>query len=152
MIVSSTQYVFASEDISTMNQGNRPPINPDFDPDESCLFDVFQLKCVPGSQQECPEGFGAADPDNCFPMIGENGTWACPDGYHSVEDDETGQCYSNDEGCEYDDMIFTEDKTGCVEYKISCDVNPNHPLCNGEERTDGIKVCDEPDHPGYKYC
>lgn len=67
MLVSSTQHVFASEDISTMNQGNRPAINEYFDPDQSCLFDVFQLKCVPGSQQECPEGFASADPQNCYP-------------------------------------------------------------------------------------
>ena len=40
----------------------------------------------------------------------------------------------------------------CREYAIDCDLNEDHPLCNGEERTDGIKVCDEPDHPGYKFC
>lgn len=40
----------------------------------------------------------------------------------------------------------------CIEYKIDCDLNEDHPLCNGEERTDGIKVCDQPDNPGYKFC
>ena len=24
-------------------------------------------------------------------------------------------------------------------------------LCNGQERSDGILVCDQPDHPGYKF-
>jgi hypothetical protein len=62
-----TASVFATEDISNMNQGNRSAINPEFDPDYSCLFDVFQLKCVPGSEQVCPDGFSAGDPENCFP-------------------------------------------------------------------------------------
>ena len=35
-----------------MSHGNRVPINPDFEPDYICLFDTFQLKCVPGSQVE----------------------------------------------------------------------------------------------------
>ena len=39
-----------------------------------------------------------------------------------------------------------------MEYKLDCDLNEDHPLCNGVERSDGIKVCDEPDHPGYKFC
>jgi hypothetical protein len=139
-------------EFSSSIKANRPAINPDFAPDESCLFDVFQLKRVPGSQQECPEGFGHADPDNCYPQFGPGGTWACPEGSHGVEDDETSQCYPDGVPCP-DDMIMTEDDDrGCVEYRISCDANPNHPLCNGEERSDGIMVCDQPDHPGYKFC
>lgn len=35
-------------------QTSRPAINPDFAPDRSCLFDVYQLHCIPGSEQECP--------------------------------------------------------------------------------------------------
>ena len=56
-------------------------------------------------------------------------------------------------GCEYEGFVLTKSEyTGadiCREYAIDCDLNEDHPLCNGEERTDGIKVCDEPDHPGY---
>ena len=47
---------------------------------------------------------------------------------------------------------FTTDGHGCSEYKINCNLNEDHPFCNGEERTDGIKVCDQPDHPAYKFC
>ena len=36
-------------------------------------------------------------------------------------------------------------------YKLDCDLNEDHPLCNGVERTDGVNVCDEPDHPGYSF-
>jgi hypothetical protein len=131
---------FYREDGYPKDTKNRPAINSDFDPDESCHFDVYQLKCIPGANQECPEGFGNNDNSTCFPSTD------CPKGYHWTEDDETGQCYPNDKGCEYDDYTFTEDKKGCVQYKMDCD------CCNGEERTDGITVCDEPDHPGYKFC
>ncbi len=44
-------------------------------------------------------------------VVVSSGSEGCPDGYHSVEDDETGQCYDNDLGCQYDDLIFNEDKT-----------------------------------------
>ena len=83
------------DDISDMNKGNRPAINEDFDPDQSCLFDVFQLKCVPGSQQECPEGFGSAESEDCFPEHRDG----CPEGYHGTDNDETAQCYPNSEPC-----------------------------------------------------
>ena len=53
-----TASVFASEDITSHNKMNRPAINPDFDPDESRNFDVEQPKCIPGSEQDRPEGFG----------------------------------------------------------------------------------------------
>ena len=73
------------DDISDMNKGNRPAINEEFDPDYDCLFDTFQLKCIPGSNQECPKGFSVTIPENCVPLIGKNGNWECPKDYHSVE-------------------------------------------------------------------
>ena len=40
-------------------QTKRAVINEDFDPDESCLFDVYQKKCLPSQiTDECPEDFG----------------------------------------------------------------------------------------------
>ena len=55
------------------NQDQRPAINPDFAPDESCLFDAYQLKCVPGAEQDCHEvGFWNYDDSTCFP-VNENG-------------------------------------------------------------------------------
>ena len=76
--------VYAGGDISGMNQIQRPAINEDFDPDYDCIFDVFQLKCVPGSEQECPESFSSAEPENCYPKHPEG----CPEGYHGTDDDE----------------------------------------------------------------
>ena len=81
-------YVYASSSLSN----NQPPINPEFDPDKSCQFDVSQDKCVPGTEQECPEGFGTNDLGTCFP-VDENGYAICPQGYGLLDDYEDGQCY-----------------------------------------------------------
>jgi hypothetical protein len=130
-------------------------------PDQSCLFDITQIKCLPfPGEDKCPVGFGNNEDDRCVPRTLINGEWkwVCPEGYHNVDEGESGQCYSNGEECQ-DTMIFEganksegDLSDSCVEYKIDCDLNEGHPLCNGEERTDGVGVCDEPDHPGYKFC
>ena len=123
--------VYASEDIAHMNQGNRPTINEDFDPDYDCVFDVFLLKCVPGSEQECPEGFRSAEPENCYPVHPEG----CPEGYHGTDDDETGQCYPNDE-CEYDGYVLLTDRPDkgdrCASLRYLCSESSedkDHPAC-----------------------
>ena len=173
-LILLTPYVYASselfnEDGYLLSQRNRTAINEDFKPDYSCLFDVFQEKCIPGSQQECPKPyFGNNEDYACFPKTLINGTypynhnatyyWKCPAGYHNIDEDETGQCYSNKEEC-YENQILQKanasdirDSDSCVDYKLNCEYNEDNPLCNGEERTDGIMVCDKPDHPGFKYC
>jgi hypothetical protein len=76
-------------------KSDRPAINVNFNPDRSCMFDAYQLRCIPGADQACPEGFGSNDDSTCF--FFHNG--GCPEGYHSTDNDETGQCYSNEEGC-----------------------------------------------------
>ena len=43
----------------------------------------------------------------------------CPEGFHSEEDDESGLCYTNEEGCE-DGMVFTNDKQACI-YDGACE-------------------------------
>ena len=43
----------------------------------------------------------------------------CPEGFHSEEDDESGLCYTNEEGCE-DGIVFTNDKQSCV-YDDACE-------------------------------
>ena len=77
------------------SKSDRPAINEDFNPDRSCMFDAYQLRCIPGAGQECPEGFGNNDDSTCFFLHREG----CPEGYHSTDNDESGQCYSNEEGC-----------------------------------------------------
>jgi hypothetical protein len=77
------------------SKSDRPAINEHFNPDRSCMFDAYQLRCIPGADQECPEGFGNNDDSTCFFLHREG----CPEGYHSTDNDESGQCYSNEEGC-----------------------------------------------------
>jgi hypothetical protein len=163
---SSNSELF-NEEGYLLSQRDRPAINEDFKPDYSCLFDVYQEKCIPGSAQECPKPYFSNNEDyTCFPKTLINGTypyvngtyeWRCPVGYHTVDEDETGQCYSNEEECP-EWAVLQKAQGGrdwsdsCIEYKVQCEYNEDHPLCNGKERTDGIKVCDQPDHPGFKYC
>lgn len=71
-------------------------------PDESCLFDVYQIKCqaFPNANEsapaQCPEGFFTNEDEYCVPNHDEG----CPEGYHSTDEDESGQCYPNNEGCD----------------------------------------------------
>lgn len=63
-------------------------LNPYFAPDESCDFDAYQLQCIPGEDQECPEGFSQNGDGTCH-LPGP-----CIEGYHSVSDDETGSSFT----------------------------------------------------------
>jgi hypothetical protein len=150
LAIPTSASIFASaDDLASIYKRDRLAINPDFAPDESCLFDVFQDKCVPGSQQECPEGFGTNEDYNCIPLIND-GQWGCPDdGYHSVDNDETGQCYPNsgDSGCK-DAYLLSEDRTSRFEYiLLTGDDSPNpYDTCANPSY-----LCDDqPDHSGCK--
>jgi hypothetical protein len=147
---TATASVFASaDDLASIYKPDRPAINPDFAPDESCLFDIFQDKCAPGSQQECPEDFGTNEDLNCVPQIND-GHRMCPDGYHSVDNDETGQCYPNsgESGCK-DAYLTSEDRTSRFEYIL---------LRGGDDSPNPYDTCanpsylcnDQPDHSGCK--
>src|SRR4029078_3672546 len=70
----------------------------------------------------CPNGFLQNGYDQCVPEH-HNG---CPDGYHSVDDDETGQCIKDSKGC-LDGMVFREDGKTCGDEDELCpdDDNPN---------------------------
>ena len=81
-------------------------------PDESCLFDITQIKCLPfPGEDKCPVGFGNNEDGRCIPRTLVNGEWewVCPEGYHDVDDDESGQCYPNSEGCESDEYVLVPD-------------------------------------------
>ena len=92
---SSHSGFFTEHGFVVQSQSDRPAVNENFNPDRSCMFDAYQLRCIPGATQECPEGFGNNEDSTCFFLHREG----CPEGYHSTDDDETGQCYSNEEGC-----------------------------------------------------
>jgi hypothetical protein len=109
VLMPTVPNVYASEYV---RQADRPAINPDFDPDESCRFDAFQGKCTLGAEQECPDGFGGNQYGTCFP-VNKEGYMDCPEGTHSIEGDETGQCYPNDEQCWHGTMM-NEEHTECI--------------------------------------
>ena len=108
-------------------------INPHFEPDESCMFDAYQLHCIPGEDQTCPKGYGGNEHGTCF-LTHKGG---CPEGYHSVDEDETGQCYPNEEECP-GTMVFIEG--GDDEYPY------------GDRCTPLYTICDDAEHRGEDYC
>jgi hypothetical protein len=79
-------------------------------------------------------------------------TGPCPDGHHYEDEDESGQCYPNDEGCgDYGPFVLIEEEDGgdrcallyyicdeaehsskdyCIEY---CKENPERSVCNRTE-------------------
>ena len=59
-----------------------------------CLIHINCI-CIPGEDQECPQGFGNNEDETCF-LTHKGG---CPEGYYGVSDDETGQCYPNTKPC-----------------------------------------------------
>lgn len=117
-----------------------------FDPDESCLFDVNQPKCTPPEGVDCPEGFGTNEDGQCFPL-NEDGDWECPEGYHSIEDDESGQCYPESESCP--EGTIKGDDGDCIS-EHWCDPNrEGGPL---EECPDKERKWWECDVPWYMTC
>ncbi|MGH9974462.1 MAG: hypothetical protein ACRD8Z_01305 [Nitrososphaeraceae archaeon] len=113
-------------------------------PDESCLFDISQIKCLPDPRtDECPPGFGDNEGGRCFPMA--NGEWKCPEVYHGTDDDESGQCYPNSEGCDvyttingerFDYVLLTDRSDGksdrCAKPSYLCHEDPTREVCKSE--------------------
>lgn len=64
------------------------------EPDRDCLFNPELPKCA-SDNGECPDGFFNNESDQCVPDHREG----CPDGYHSVDDDESGQCVKDSVDC-----------------------------------------------------
>gem|GEM_PF-2832311 len=97
---------FFNEDGGVKYTEDRPAINPDFDPDRDCNL-AYELKCIPGSQQQCRDldGFHNGEDNVCSPI-------KCQEGYHEEEDNESGLCYPNEEECPDDYMVLLTDRPG----------------------------------------
>jgi hypothetical protein len=57
------------------------------------------------------------------------GPGGCPEGFHSVDDDESGLCYTNAKGCEYEGYIFRPDNKSCGEILDVCRNYPEQKEC-----------------------
>lgn len=129
---------FFNEDGGVKYTEDRPAINPDFAPDEDCNID-YELKCVPGSQQSCfggLEGYHNGEDNVCSPID-------CQEGYHGIDNDESGLCYPNSEDCDGYVMthngtqrypyVFVEGENGkddrCADPTYLCDDISSHEIC-----------------------
>ncbi len=91
-------------------------------PDQDCLFDPNLPKCA-SVDGECPEGFFQNGYEQCVPQHD-----GCPNGYHSVDEDETGRCIPNSDGCP-DGMIFRPDGKTCGYKEDLCQRYPELAEC-----------------------
>jgi hypothetical protein len=64
--------------------------------------------------------------------------------YHSTEDDETGRCDPNIDGCRYDYLVLNKDKDTCIE-KDRCEMFPDSRECLNKESHCNL-------HPDSDYC
>jgi hypothetical protein len=103
----------------------------EFAPDETCLFDVIQPKCtLPEGVPDCPEGFGTNEDRQCFP-VNKEGYHECLDGTHSIEDDETGQCYPDSQPCPVNSIMG--DNGNCIS-KHWCEGDNPIAECPGKDK------------------
>ena len=94
-------------DNSNGNLTTSPPLDENEGPDGDCLFNPDLPKCA-SVDGECPDGFFQNEDEQCVPSHLDG----CPSGYHSVDDDETGRCIPNSDGCP-EGMIFRPDGKTC---------------------------------------
>ena len=109
-----------------------PPPNEE-GPDQDCLFNPSLPKCA-SDNGECPPDFFQNEDGNCVPSH-PNG---CPEGYHSHEDDETGQCIPDDVPCQ---PGYTRDPDfpTCSSIDSVCRDHPDEDVCsnsNGDNNDD----------------
>ncbi|MDF0680749.1 MAG: hypothetical protein P0116_07285 [Candidatus Nitrosocosmicus sp.] len=119
----------SDDDNSNENSGTSPIGVMGESPDNDCLFDPSLPKCAPDESGDCPEGFNMNEDEQCFPK--HNG---CPDGYHSVDDDETGRCISDSKGCP-EGMIFRSDGKTCGYKEQLCQENSDLEGCTQTPET-----------------
>ena len=111
------------DNLNILNDENKTSETLVSNPDGDCLFDPSLPKCAPDENGNCPEGFNMNEDGQCFPKHS-----SCPDGYHSADDDETGRCISNSEGCP-SGMIFRHNMKTCGYKEDVCRIYPNLEDC-----------------------
>jgi hypothetical protein len=110
-----TTYVYAqlgnntgSEEQGRQKQGEQQDQVPDID----CLFEPALPKCKADPISACPKVILVNAFEQCFPAGG------CPEGYHYVEGDGSGGCYSGNQPCP-ETMIMNTERRGCEDIFLS---------------------------------
>ena len=107
-----------SEEQGLRQQGEQQDQVPDID----CLFEPSLYKCAADPISGCPKGFLVNAYEQCFPAGG------CPEGYHYVEGDESGRCYSDNQPCP-ETMIMNPEGGGCGDILFVCREYPKLTDC-----------------------
>ncbi len=123
-------------DNDTESDGSIEPLSSDTQsdssttkPDRDCLFDPDLPKCA-AVNGKCPDGFNQNEDEQCVPRGG------CPKEYHTVDDDETGRCIPNSDGCPTD-MIFRPGMKTCGYKEDVCKTYPNLEDCKVDDNDNG---------------
>ena len=145
ILLGSSQIAAASTDVS-----NDDTITNDIPPSGEGYF--CDHPSNPGScydRNDNPEEFcanhGAQYPKFCE-IIGE----ICDDSKGANNIDSTDpECTNEGSPCPEN---YVRNGKYCAQYRVDCDENPSNVYCSGQRRSDGLQRCDEPGHPGYKFC
>ena len=76
-------------------EGDSDPDNGREGDSDDCLFDPSLPQCAP-SEEGCPEDTFTNEDGQCIPNT------ECPDGFHTLDDDESGKCVPEDESSDAD--------------------------------------------------
>ena len=96
-----------------------------------CLYDTSLPQCAP-VDGNCRDGYGRNEGGRCFPEHSK-----CPDGYHGHEDDESGECISNNTSCDpgYVMTVMTNGGDNCEQkQQISCVDVPFYMTCDSQKK------------------
>lgn len=96
-----------------------------------CLYDTSLPQCAP-VDGNCRDGYGKNEDGRCFPEHSK-----CPDGYHGHEDDESGECISNNTSCDpgYVMTVMTNGGDNCEQkQQISCIDVPFYMTCDSQKK------------------
>lgn len=74
--------------------------------DIACLYDTSLPQCTP-VDGKCRDGYNMNEDGRCFPEHSR-----CPNGYHGHEDDESGECISNNTPCSQGYVMTVMDNGG----------------------------------------
>jgi hypothetical protein len=112
---------------------------------EDVFCDIVKFKESCYDRNDNPEAFCVANPqytkfcEIIGPICDEEG---------EIQDTEP-ECTPEDEPCPENYVRYNE---YCSLYRVECDENSTNVYCTGQRRTDGLIRCEDPNHPGSKFC